>query len=87
MNKLLIYLVGMVVGSIIMLILSEVRQDAPIAEVYADYRHITIYEDGSFIGQTIDGVTIEGCVLTALCAENMKENYWHNIYEYATIDI
>lgn len=71
MTKLLIYLVGMVVGSGIMLVIVECRQSTAMVELYSDYNHFTLYEDGSFTGQTIEGIDIEGCILSALCNDNL----------------
>lgn len=35
--------------------------------IYEKYNHIKIYEDGSYEAETIDGVSVTGCIDNALC--------------------
>ena len=36
-------------------------------DLHRDYNHLTMYEDGSYTGQSITGERISGCVRGALC--------------------
>ena len=38
-----------------------------LTNLYKEYNHITMYEDGSFEGQAIDGRLVGGCIPDALC--------------------
>lgn len=39
----------------------------PEEQLYEQYTHFRMYEDGSFSGQTKAGVNVTGCIDNALC--------------------
>lgn len=40
--------------------------------IYEQYNHIKMYEDGSYIAETIDGLEVIGCIDNALCDNERK---------------
>ena len=36
-------------------------------QVYKDYMHVQMYEDGSYKGEDINGNPVSGCIRGALC--------------------
>ena len=47
----------------------EVIRAQSLETVYSQYNHIRIYEDGSYEGETINGVPVKGCIEGALCSD------------------
>lgn len=48
----------------------EVIRAQSLETVYSQYYHIRIFEDGSYEGEDINGVSIRGCIEGALCDDN-----------------
>lgn len=46
----------------------DVKRDI-LPEIYGQYNHLTMYEDGSYVGETMQGVGFSGCIKGALCDE------------------
>ena len=36
-------------------------------QVYRDYNHVRMFEDGSYIGEDINGNAVNGCIRGAIC--------------------
>lgn len=43
--------------------------EGALPQVYKGYNHIRIYEDGSYEGETVEGVPEVGCISGALCED------------------
>lgn len=44
----------------------------PLERTYAQYNHIRMFEDGSYIGETLDGEKVVGCVKHGLCQDGVQ---------------
>lgn len=42
-------------------------QADPVQRAYKQYNHLRLYEDGSYTGETLDGVEVSRCVTGGLC--------------------
>lgn len=63
-----IFLAGMLLGTTLLLAVQALRpQPQPLQDVYQNFNHFRMYEDGSIIGETINGVPVSGCIKGALC--------------------
>lgn len=68
MNYLLTFLFGMVIGSLALLAVQAIPPERQLLQdVYQNFNNFRMYEDGSIIGETINGVPVSGCIKGALC--------------------
>lgn len=56
-------------GFIIGFVLVSWGSNRPLSQIYEEYNHIQIYEDGSYIGENRRGFTEQGCISGALCED------------------
>lgn len=64
-NRILIGLILVAVGFTAGVLITW--QDTPMEQLYKDYNHIRIHEDGSYEAETRDGIRESGCILKAQC--------------------
>lgn len=43
-----------------------------LSDIYREYNHVSIYEDGSYQGQDIGGAEVIGCIIQAPCDNNIQ---------------
>lgn len=47
-------------------------QPLPMERIYKEYNHMKVYEDGSYLGETREGIAVDGCLQIALCNEVVR---------------
>lgn len=62
-------LTGIFIGLTISLI-SYHLTNSPLQQIYKGYNNLTMYEDGSYKAETINGQSEIGCINGALCAQD-----------------
>lgn len=67
MNKIVVGLIGLGVGFLIGLAVAW--QPLLLDRLYQDFNWFEMSEDGSYQGETSDGVWINGCIKEALCQD------------------
>lgn len=59
--------IGLALGILIAVIGMDIVRIPPMEELYAEYNHITLYEDGSYASETVHGEEETGCIATGIC--------------------
>lgn len=62
-------LTGIMIGLAISLIGYHLT-NSPLQQIYNGYNNLTMYEDGSYKAETINGQLEIGCINGALCAQD-----------------
>lgn len=47
-------------------------QPLPMERIYKEYNHMRVFEDGSYVGETRQGIAVDGCLQIAICNEVVR---------------